>query len=213
MPIITFQQRSLLTIVAPSEDEDQNILQTLCKLTSIYLPNIYLHLIIKIVLRLYQTKREVGQNGLKNQILIYTCDICEQDFNRIQNLRSHFSATHSKSPNKNSLNCNVRPNPFQSRDKSTFHIDTYHGKQKSHKCDACDKSFSHACLLKKHINIIHEGRKDYKCDSCDKSFSQAGHLKNHIITIHEGCKDFECKSCDKSFSEAGSLRRHINTIH
>ena len=68
---------------------------------------------------------EVGQNGLKNQILIYTCDICEQDFNRIQNLRSHFSATHSKSPNKNSLNCNVRPNPFQSQHKSTFHIDTY----------------------------------------------------------------------------------------
>ena len=46
---------------------------------------------------------EVGQNGLKNQILIYRCDICEQDFNRIQNLRSHFNATHSKSPNKNSL--------------------------------------------------------------------------------------------------------------
>ena len=128
---------------------------------------------------------EVGQNGLKNQILIYRCDICEQDFNRIQNLRSHFNATHSKSPNKNSLNCNVHPNSFQSRDKSSFHIDTYHGKQKSHKCDACDKSFSHACHLKKHINVIHEGRKDYKCESCDKLFTQSGGLKKHIRTVHE----------------------------
>ena len=56
------------SIVAPSENEDQNILQTLGKLTPIYLPNIYLHCMIKNVLRLYKTKMEVVQNGLKNQI-------------------------------------------------------------------------------------------------------------------------------------------------
>ena len=131
---------------------------------------------------------EVGQNGLKNQILIYRCDICEQDFNTIQNLRSHFNATHSKSPNKNSLNCNVHLNSFQSRDKSTFHVDTitYHGKQKSHKCDACDKSFSQARNLKEHIQTIHEDGKKHICVSCGKSFSRAQHLKNHIHTVHKG---------------------------
>ena len=36
--------------------------------------------------------------------------------------------------------------------------------KKNHKCDTCEKSFSHAHNLKTHINTVHNGQKDHKYD-------------------------------------------------
>ena len=56
--------------------------------------------------------------------------------------------------------------------------------KKNHKCDSCEKSFSHAGTLKTHINSVHKGQKDHKCDICGKAFSESGKLKRHNNSIH-----------------------------
>ena len=58
--------------------------------------------------------------------------------------------------------------------------------------------FFEARSLRKHIRTVHEGHKDHKCESCNKSFSHAHHLRRHIHTIHEGHKDYKCESCGKT---------------
>ena len=67
--------------------------------------------------------------------------------------------------------------------------------------------------LKLHINSVHEGIKNHKCDLCQKAFSHRGKLKNHINTVHEGLKNHKCYICEKAFSQAVNLRNHINNIH
>ena len=41
--------------------------------------------------------------------------------------------------------------------------------------------------LKNHIKSAHEG---HKCDSCDKSFTHSTFLKRHYQTVHQGLKDY-----------------------
>lgn len=40
-----------------------------------------------------------------------------------------------------------------------------------HKCNECNYSFAHKCLLKRHMNR-HTGKKPFKCDQCDKFFAR-----------------------------------------
>ena len=67
--------------------------------------------------------------------------------------------------------------------------------------------------MKRHINSIHNKQKDHKCDTCEKTFSQAGYLKTHINSVHNGIKDHDCDSCGKAFSLAHNLKKHINVVH
>ena len=57
-----------------------------------------------------------------------------------------------------------------------IHVDKGDKMKKSHKCEACSKSFTKAHYLKTHIHTVHEGHKDYKCESCGKSISKVGDL-------------------------------------
>ena len=86
-----------------------------------------------------------------------------------------------------------------------------------HKCDFCEKTFSHAFSLTKHIKLVHEVQNEYKCMLCDKYFESSEDLKNHLNrhmkTVHEGLKNHKCDFCGNFFSLSWILKHHVNSVH
>ena len=77
-----------------------------------------------------------------------------------------------------------------------YHISSIHHGQKDHKCDLCEKEFSHVGTLRKHISevhsSIHHGQKNHRYDLCEKEFSRAGTLRKHISEVPNGKKNHKC---------------------
>ena len=84
-----------------------------------------------------------------------------------------------------------------------------------YKCDSCGNTLVDLDVLKRHTIFVHEKQKDHKCNYCQKSFSKADHLKNHIEAIHNDnrTKDYNCKSCSKSFYSSANLKQHNKEVH
>ena len=58
----------------------------------------------------------------------------------------------------------------------SLHYYRFH-KEKTLKCDNCEKHFGHTSLLKVHFERC---SKNYKCDNCVKTFRKKYRLKNHM---------------------------------
>lgn len=94
---------------------------------------------------------------------------------------------------------------FDSRIALSIHVGRIHksdGRDKSHQCPHCPKTFHNASYLSQHMRI-HTGIKPYKCDMCAKPFTQLSHLQQHKRTHSGKLVDelyfsyfkYRCKSC------------------
>jgi uncharacterized Zn-finger protein len=85
-------------------------------------------------------------------------------------------------------------------------------KQKLHKCEQCNKSFSRATHLKRH-KLTHEGR--IQCSICNKRFTRIDHLNLHIASHHSESKPHQCEvgDCNKGFVRQEHLKKHIEAKH
>ena len=118
------------------------------------------------------------------------CDVCGKSVNHLKNhITEHIKSISKKKPKSKIKGVEAHP--------------------KDHKCNSCEKSFSHLRKLTKHIKTVHERHRDLKCDPCGKSFSDAGNLKKHI-SVHEEKKDLKCDVCGngKNYSHKG-LKSHL----
>lgn len=109
-------------------------------------------------------------------LLELCCDICSNFYYSRSLLEEHKHAIHETQFVDESL-------PIVTR-------------QKSYKCDDCDKTFNTRSNLKVHKRI-HMGIRDYTCEQCGKSFLQKGVLKNHML-IHVPARPYACAECDKT---------------
>lgn len=101
---------------------------------------------------------------------------------------------------------------FNARYKMLVHVRT-HTKEKPHRCNQCDKSFSRAENLKIHTRS-HSGEKPYICpvDGCTKAYSNSSDRFKHTRT-HSTEKPYLCKvvGCNKRYTDPSSLRKHVKT--
>ena len=102
-----------------------------------------------------------------------------------------------------------------------------HTKEKSKKCEHCNKLFRQTGSLRRHIVQIHniiEGdvkkyymkydskEKAFPCEICGKILSCKVSLKRHN-SIHTGLRSEKCNICDKTFIDKYDLKSHIQSTH
>ena len=100
--------------------------------------------------------------------LQYTCDICENTFKGISNLRLHTERYHSTN------------------------------KEKNHECRHCGMLFLVKENLMRHLKVVHENSPSHRCVSCGKIFSTKLSLERHILCTHGGQKNYKCILCNSN---------------
>ena len=45
--------------------------------------------------------------------------------------------------------------------------------------------------MKTHVSSVHERNKSFRCDICDKNFSEKGFMNRHVAGVHGEKKTFE----------------------
>ena len=102
-----------------------------------------------------------------------------------------------------------------------------YNKDKKHKCEDCDKWYSHKRTLWKHQQSQHEVKSEEKekkgneCPVCGKVFTKISNMKRHQLTHKpeekgEGKKQvqrFKCPICGKLYTRKDGAKRHIEAAH
>ena len=134
----------------------------------------------------------------------HICSICDDTFEKADELALHVSKVHEETIKDNQDTHNevfteatfIQSNLGEANSKA------------SEKCDFCDKTFKSASGRATHmayrpencINIVKPREKPFGCGSCDKSFDNAAQLAHHVIITHLK-SIFVCKSCKKYSSK------------
>ena len=173
----------------------------------------------------------------------FICKICDKQFISNHVLDRHMCEAHSSGQNR--IKCTECDMTFSRWHTMADHRrDAHHGygKNKSHKCGICDKSFTQSGTLNRHMKNTHGEEKKYECGQCPSRYARREDLERHLQKgkhiITEGSssksvqkednskwdedsydeadeldKKFICSICDKTFVTKSNLSRHVQQIH
>lgn len=134
------------------------------------------------------------------------CDSCGAKLSSLSALKEH-KLTHDPNYGKERSHvCDICGKSYLSSRNLRSHM-KIHSKVCPYKCSICGKSVSSKNILETHLKM-HTGVKDFNCEICDKNFASKEYLKVHQ-RIHNGDKPFECTMCGKRFTQKTSLTVHI----
>ena len=145
-------------------------------------------------------KEDLSEATLTTATERLTCNLCNQIFSHISNLRRHVRRQHDRGGEK--------PRARVTRAKDDTKVDT----ASKYVCKTCNQTFSDKSNLRRHEKRQHEGVQEgnYKCKLCMKTFTRQGDLSRHLVNCGT---DRTCKHCNITFACAQNLRRHIKKQH
>ena len=85
-------------------------------------------------------------------------------------------------------------------------------REKTLKCDQCDKKFTRKDSLQKHIKKKHEFKKVLSCKSCEKHFQTNFELTTHLKIFHKR-KTHDCEKCGKAFPSRSGKSNHKSFVN
>ena len=140
-----------------------------------------------------------------------TCDVCDKPMSCKNNLKRHFDTFHVKKESSN-FSCEICQEQFTNQQKFLDHCKNNH-RNKSVKCNLCNKWFVSNVNLLHHVEAVHEKLKKNKCETCQKVFYEKGNLKKHIKLVHEDKENHSCEICGKTFCNEIDMKRHVKLVH
>ncbi|KAF9812350.1 hypothetical protein SFRURICE_005461 [Spodoptera frugiperda] len=121
------------------------------------------------------------------------CEICNEPFNRLDDIIDHLIVKHEFDYNKK---IDI---PFQEYRLVDF------------RCLHCEEQFSYFGYLVKHVNTVHP-QNCFICDHCRANFNKKRDLDFHIRNYHRQ-GGYPCDLCLKNFENCIQLRKHKNNTH
>lgn len=134
---------------------------------------------------------------------LYVCDVCQIEFEELNNFRNHFDLFHSNKAEKNigyllietPHFCGICKNSYPLENlKSALHHVYFH--QSDFKCpvDNCMTDFMHFMDLYRHTIEEHSLIRNYNCSHCSYSTKSKDELRMHNQKSCEA-RNFECDKC------------------
>ncbi|XP_037823194.1 zinc finger protein 836-like [Lucilia sericata] len=137
-----------------------------------------------------------------------SCAICQNTFERQQDLVNHVRSLH---PNSKAYKCRVCGNLFSHIQSLSRHMNNHKEAVVFNECEYCTKTFIRVDDLKRHLRV-HTGERPYACSFCEKSFQQSTDLKLHEEK-HYLTKTFECTECKAIYTSRNGLYLHKRKHH
>ena len=152
----------------------------------------------------------------------YVCNICENSFARLHNLKSHYLSKHDrKCPETKEIvvPCKICSKKFpKGGNTMKRHLYNEHKicDKNMYECMKCFKKFMSNSDLERHL-VSHSHEKPFLCEICNKNFSREQYLMSHAVSVHkftdESVKKYECEICGLNYIQPGLLKRHKIVAH
>lgn len=107
----------------------------------------------------------------------FICKTCKQQFNTLNELRTHAKKYHHK-PKDKSVFCEVCGKKFKTPNTLRIHLQI-HSDDKPFKCNVCGAGFKQAVILKTHQRV-HSDLGKYSCNICGMSFRWKQTFDKHV---------------------------------
>ncbi|XP_030033831.2 zinc finger protein 62 isoform X2 [Manduca sexta] len=130
---------------------------------------------------------------IKIDVSEIVCDICNEPFDRFDEIVDHLICKHKLEYDKN---VDI---PYQEYRLADF------------RCLHCEQQFSYFGYLVNHVNNAHP-QNSFICDDCGVSFNKKRDLAVHFRNYHRQ-GGYPCDQCLLNFETFHTLRRHQNNIH
>ncbi|XP_037042324.1 gastrula zinc finger protein XlCGF58.1-like isoform X2 [Bradysia coprophila] len=141
----------------------------------------------------------------KGPFKIFQCDKCSVGYKSLRTLHKHIQ-NHNR---QDKVQCKICKG-FYNTSQLPLHIQIHTGPP--YNCPICLKKFEMIHSWKKHCRIMHR-EKTFKCEKCQRSFLQKHALMDHMQTHEEREKSFTCKECGVCFYREESFTRHLSKQH